>query len=96
MSLHTPWESTDGFKGSILFMSETRRKDDASGWFPGYSVFTQPAEKCRAGQGLLMAVPLHELYHPEAVHIGDDVLAVVLRAPAGSALALIIGVYIPP
>jgi exonuclease III len=96
LSLHTPWEGDEAYTGSILFFSETRRNDEASRWFPGYTVYTQLAEKCKAGQGLLLAVPLHELYHPEAVHIGDDIIAVVLRDVTGCPLALIIGVYIPP
>jgi exonuclease III len=96
LSLHTPWAHDETFMGSIIFLSETRRVDDISGWFEGYTVFQRPAQRTVAGEGLLMAVPKQGLYNPELVESSDDVIAVLLRDGAGKPLAVVSGVYMPP
>jgi exonuclease III len=96
LSLHIPWEHDEAFKGSIMFLCETRRVDDISNWFAGYTVFQRPAQRKVAGEGLLMAVPKQALYLPELVECSDDVIAVLLQDAARKPLAVVLGVYMPP
>jgi exonuclease III len=96
MLLNTPWETDELLQGSIIFLCETRRVDDVSGFFSKHIVWQIPAENGRPGQGLLMAVPESDWYCAEVVQQDSDIIAILLRDGAGTALALIIGVYIPP
>lgn len=81
--LNTPWDTDELLQGSIIFLSETRCRDDISGWFTRHTVWQIPAETGRPGQGLVMAVPESEWYCAEVVQQQHDIIGVVLRDGKG-------------
>lgn len=94
------FETDDRFRGSVVFLSETRRVDTIANRFHGYTVYERPVEgplqgPC-AGRGLLMAVPDSHGYHAQQVENSEGMIGVLLRDATGLPLALLVGVYIPP